>query len=265
MKKPDPLTVGCQDKTPKSSGGREMPPQRGVRPTRSRSGDLEVLKSHANSMQKQRIVRSSSADSRLGVSLSLDIAQDLISRFGSDDLEEIFKHAAKGAEPSENSTLNSKSLSHSLGSSSGSIASSTYLYKNSIDGRDVEAVLDSLFSDTEETYGIDIPQGVIDALKKSVKKSAVDPTLLRVVRALHDDDVMDQAETYYQGSIPIDLIQAIRASSLPPGTNIPAFRYVLVIIFFLVADTFSLRFNRIICRVTNGSSKTWSYSNSLPT
>jgi hypothetical protein len=45
--------------------------------------------------------------------------------------------------------------------------------------------------------------------------------LMSVIKALYDDDVVEQAETYYQNPIPIDLIRAIRLTSLPPGTKLP--------------------------------------------
>jgi hypothetical protein len=105
-------------------------------------------------------------------------------------------------------------------SSSGSFVSlSSIRYGGSYGEREsLDSILDTLLSDTEETYGIEISESVITALKNAVKLSVEEVSLFPVIRALYDDNVIDRASSLNGGEIPRDLIEAIRLTSLPPGT-----------------------------------------------
>jgi hypothetical protein len=136
--------------------------------------------------------------------------------FGTDDLDVIFKRAAKEVDAS---TGSSNMFSRGLSSSSdGSIWASVKPNATSDPFKNIDEILDSLLSDTEETYGIEIADGVVWALKSAVQQYVTEPALLPVIRALHNDDVINQASVFNEGEIPHDLVDAIRSSSLPPGT-----------------------------------------------
>lgn len=167
-------------------------------------GSASKLEINSSGTPKQDPRRPRSADSRFDRKAS--------ERFGTDDLDVIFKRAAKEVDVS---TGSSNMYSRGMSSSSeGSIWSS--IQKNSTFNT-VDEVLDSLLSDTEETYGIEISDGVVWALKSAIQQAVDDPELLPVIRALHNDDIIRQASVFNEGEIPSDLVEAIRSASLPPG------------------------------------------------
>jgi hypothetical protein len=135
--------------------------------------------------------------------------------FGTDDLDAIFKRAAKEVDAAGSANMYSRALSSS---SDGSFWSSLQPNVKKESFKNVDEILDSLLSDTEETYGIEIADGVVWALKSAVQQNVSEPALLPVIRALHNDDVINQASVFNEGEIPHDLVEAIRSTSLPPGT-----------------------------------------------
>jgi hypothetical protein len=110
----------------------------------------------------------------------------------------LYKHAKKQAE--EGSSL---------------LASTHHLPNRSGD-----AAFDTIISDTEETYGIAIPSDVVEALKRAAVGSILDASFLSIVKSLHDDGVIHQAGIYRGEAIPVDLVSAIRSTSLPPGVSV---------------------------------------------
>jgi hypothetical protein len=184
------------------------PSQRGRSPRRkavARRGSDNELDSTAKRTVAE-MCRSRSADSKFG-----DMSRR---RFGSDDLEEIFERATKEVGP-----YSGPSSGFSMSSSGSFVSLSSIRYGGSYGEREsLDSILDTLLSDTEETYGIEISESVITALKNAVKLSVEEVSLFPVIRALYDDNVIDRASSLNGGEIPRDLIEAIRLTSLPPGT-----------------------------------------------
>ena len=174
--------------------------QRGRR--KSKSFDLEIFSTiqtresrRTNSVEIEK-ASSLSPKSSLGITKRGESLNSLAQTLGSDNLDVLYKHAANQTEG------NNMSLKSIFPESSG------------------DAAFETIISDTEETYGIEIPSGVVDGLKKAAFDFSPDVSFLSIVRSLHDDDVIRQAERYHGIPIPDDLIAAIRSTSLPPGMSV---------------------------------------------
>ncbi|KAG7369299.1 hypothetical protein IV203_032042 [Nitzschia inconspicua] len=138
-------------------------------------------------------LRARSADSRIDGKAS--------EKFGTDDLDTIFKRAAKEIEESSQESMWSSA-------------------QRCGNFKSVGDVLDSLLSDTEETYGIEISDGFVWALKSAIQQAVTEPDLYQVIQALHDEKIIQEASVFNEGNIPSDLIEAIRSTSLPPGVSV---------------------------------------------
>jgi hypothetical protein len=205
------------------SAGRRPPPRRGVR--QAKSGDLDLFASSIAATSRRGNLRAAkSADLTLMAQSAVSMPTrgnlkptrngesfvSLASSTATDDLDALFKQAvqvdsAPSARMSSASNLNQDSL-----------LASTHHMPN----RSGEAALTTIITDTEETYGIEIPPDLVQALRKAAIGPFPDVPLLTIVKALHDDIIIEEAERYYGQPIPNDLIAAVRSVSLPPGVSI---------------------------------------------
>lgn len=209
----------------------------------SKSGDLHDFRPSIRENEKQRSVRRSrSADTgleeiascvareKLKVTPKIGTYLDLVSQVGSDDLDVIYKRAvnevdtfcAKTGTCGNMSSIVSSNQLEILASKStvlngaSAVVSSTIVHRT----KSVSTVMKSIIADTEETYGIEVPIAIIDALNQAVCESVQDSSLLSIIQTLHDNRVFAEAENYYGTAFPTDLIQALRTTSLPPGISI---------------------------------------------
>jgi hypothetical protein len=185
-------STGTANDTTKNPRGRS--PQRGVQKMKSSEMNLFVVASPTN--EKNHLIRRTrSAEGRLKPTKSGESLVSLAASVGTDDLEMLYKQAVKQVE-------GSASLMASMPSKKG------------------DAAFESIISDTEETYGIEIPSDVVEALKMATMGSSRDVTFISIVKSLHDDEVIGEAEDYLGKDIPGDLVGAIRLTSLPPGVSV---------------------------------------------
>jgi hypothetical protein len=204
------------------SAGRKAPPRRGVRKTKS--VDLDLFASSIAAASPRGNLRSKSADltsmaqsarsmptsGNLKPSRSGGSLVSLASSTLTDDLDALFKQAAQ-VDSASSARMNSASNLNQ-----DSLMALTHHMPN----RSGEAALTTIITDTEETYGIEIPPNLVEALRKAVIGPFPDVPLLTIVKALHDDVVIEEAKRYYGQPIPNDLIAAVRLVSLPPGVSI---------------------------------------------
>lgn len=184
-------------------------PIRGVRKTRS--GDL--LSATLPKSGRRIVRRSKSAESSKlyvpaspGTSAGLNPLNESFAKLtgdgASDDLDQLYKDAVKQSEGDS------------------SLLASTHHMPN----KKGVAAFDSIISDTEETYGIAIPKKIINGMKDAILGGVDDVPFISIVRSLHEDSVIKTAEENAGESIPVDLLIAIRSTSLPPGVSVESLR-----------------------------------------
>jgi hypothetical protein len=186
-----------------------------VHRTRSADTDLEEMASSVAAKKPRGYPRN-------GVYL------DFVSQTGSDDLAVIYKSAAITVEtkrrkidtPDYSSSMSKKQGYSCFASKSLSLEGSPPIVSSTHRRMSVANTVDSIIADTEETYGIEIPIAVVDAIKNALCEAVPDDGLLSIVQALHDKGVLADAESCYGQTIPAELVQALRATSLPPGISV---------------------------------------------
>jgi hypothetical protein len=199
----------------KASTNAKAEPQRRAR--RSKSGDLELLAANTRADRRGKLRPTKSAGpgelpdmaNAIPSTNMLDFV-DLAASIRSDDLDTIFKHAARQAD----AKLGCKSPV-------AEDSNTTLLASTDMPKATCVAALETIVTDTEATYGIEIPSELVDALRRACIGALGDTVpFISIVKALHYDEIIEEAEIYYGQSIPIDLLAAMRSTSLPPGVSI---------------------------------------------
>ena len=205
-----------QQAQPDSSGNAEKVTRRGRSPTRgvkkSKSGDIDLLATAAKVTPLARRARSAERrgenrerTTRLNATATGESIVNIVERSGTDDLDQLYKRVAKKVDG--DTTL---------------LASTLHMQ-----GKTGTAALEAIFSDTEETYGIEIPTDIVEALQNAAMDTFENPEdvpFIFIVRSLHDEGVIREAERKVGRAIPADLLGAIRSTSLPPGVSVETLR-----------------------------------------
>jgi hypothetical protein len=188
-------------------------PSRGVR--KAKSGDIDLLATAAKVVPKVR--RAKSVEPRAenhggntrgrkspAASGNSPLAK-LPDKLGTDDLDQLYRHAVQQVEGDT------------------TLLASTYHMQDTIG----DSAFEMIFSDTEETYGIEIPTEIVRALKDTILETVVSPSdvsFIGIMRSLHREHIILEAERRVGREIPSDLIAAIRSTSLPPGVSVETLR-----------------------------------------
>lgn len=146
------------------------------------------------------------SDNPKGTAGSQDVSLIRLAQMsGTDDLDQLLRHAATKVEG--NASL--LASTHHMDNATGQLA------------------LETIFSDTEATYGIEVPTEIKDALRAAILSTYDDPEntpFIFIVQCLHDDAVIQNAERHVGKDIPLDLLGAIRSTALPAGVSVEMLR-----------------------------------------